>query len=76
MRPVFRRGDGGEDLAREAGAAADVEDEGGGFEVEEFEGAVGHLRLDGLDAGGGGVFAGFGVVVEEVWGTAGKGVGQ
>ena len=38
------------------------------MEVEEGEGAVGHLCLDGLDAGGGGVFAGLGGVVEEVGG--------
>ncbi len=36
------------------------------MEGEEGEGAVGHGGLDGLDARGGGVFAGFGVVVEEV----------
>ena len=32
-----------------------------------------HCGLDGLDAGGGGVFAGFGVVVEEVGGAAAGG---
>ena len=47
MGAAFARG---EDFAGEAGAAANVEDEGGGLEVEEFEGAVGHLGLDGLDA--------------------------
>lgn len=57
---------GREDLARETGAAADVEDEGGGGEAEEGERAVSHFDLDVLDAGGGGVFAGFDVVVEEV----------
>ena len=41
------------------------------MEVEEGEGAVGHVGLDALDAGGGGVFAGFGVVVEEVRGSGG-----
>jgi hypothetical protein len=30
---------------------------------------VGHVGLDVLDAGGGGIFAGFGVIVEEVWRT-------
>jgi hypothetical protein len=30
---------------------------------------VGHGGLDGADARGGGVFAGFGVIVEEVWGA-------
>ena len=43
-------GDGGEDFTGEAGSAADVEDEGGGGEIEEGEGAVGHFDLDGLDA--------------------------
>jgi hypothetical protein len=47
----------------------DVEDEGGRGEREERESAVGHGGLDGADAGGGGVFAGFDVVVEEVWGA-------
>lgn len=69
MRAAVGGGDGGEDFARETGAAAYVEDVGGGGEGEEGEGAVGHFDLDGLDAGGGGVFAGFGVVVEEVGGT-------
>ena len=58
--------DGGEDFARQAGAAAYVEDEGGGREVEEGEGAMGHAGLNGLDAGGSGVFEGGRVVVEEV----------
>lgn len=57
---------GGEDFAGEAAAATDVEDEGGGFEVEDFEGAPGHGGLDVLDARGGGVFAGFGVIVVDV----------
>lgn len=39
------------------------------MQVEEVEGAVGHGGLDGADAGGGGVFAGFDIVVEEVWGA-------
>lgn len=44
------------------------------MEVEEGEGAVRHVGLDALDAGGGGVFAGFGVIVEEVWGSVAVGV--
>ena len=32
---------------------------------------MGHLGLDVLNAGGGSVFAGFGVVVVEVWGAGG-----
>lgn len=59
----------GEDFSRQAGAAAYVEDEGGGGECEEGESAVGHGGLDRADAGGGGVFARFDVVVEEVWGA-------
>jgi len=39
-----------EDLAREAGATADVEDEGIGVEVEDFETAGSHGGLDGLDS--------------------------
>ena len=66
MGPAFGGGYGREDFAREAGAAADIEDKGGGGEGEKGEGAVGHGGLDGKDAGGGGVFAGFGVVVKEV----------
>ena len=66
MRTTEGRGHGREDFAGEAGTAADVEDERGGGETEEGEGAVGHFDLDGLDAGGGGVFTGFGIVVEEV----------
>ena len=50
MRTTQGGGHGGEDLARETGTAADVEDEGGGGETEEGEGAVGHFDLDGLDA--------------------------
>jgi hypothetical protein len=61
----------GEDFTGKAGTAAYVEDHGRGGEGEEGEGAVGHGRLDGADAGGGGVFAGFDVVVEEVWGAGG-----
>ena len=72
MRTAEGRGHGGEDLAGETGTAADVEDEGWGGETEEGEGAVGHFDLDGLDARGGGVFAGFGIVVEEVGGTGGE----
>lgn len=71
MRTTEGRGRRGEDFAGEAGTAADVEDEGWGGETEEGEGAVGHFNLDGLDAGGGGVFTGFGIVVEEVGGTGG-----
>lgn len=56
-----------EDLAAEAGAAADVEDEGRGCEAEEGQSAVRHLGLDVLDAGGGCVGAGGCVVVVEVW---------
>ena len=65
---------GGEDFAREAGATADVEDEGGAGEGEEGERAVGHGRLDITDAGGGGIFAGFGVIVEEVGRAIGGGL--
>ena len=36
---------------------------------------MGHGGLDGLDARGGGVFAGFGVAVEEVGGAVFGGVG-
>ncbi len=50
MRTTEGRGHGGEDFAGEAGTAAYVEDEGGGGETEEGEGAVGHFDLDGLDA--------------------------
>lgn len=71
MRAAVRGVDAREDFAREAGAAADVEDEGGGGEREEGEGAVRHCGLDVLDARGGGVFAGFRVVVEEVWRATG-----
>ena len=67
------RGYGGEDFAGETGTAADVEDEGGGGETEEGEGAVGHFDLDGLDAGGSGVFTRFGVIVEEVGWTGRSG---
>lgn len=56
----------GEDLAGEAAAAANVEDEGGRLEVQELEGAVCHGFLDVLDSRGGGVFGGFDVVVVEV----------
>jgi len=66
VRAAFRGGDFGEDFAREAAAAADVEDERGGLEVEELEGALGHGGLDVLDARASGVFAGFGVVVVHV----------
>jgi hypothetical protein len=55
-----------EDFAREAGATANIEDEGGIFEVEEFESAVGHGGLDVLDTRGGGVLARFGVIVVQV----------
>lgn len=40
-------------------------------EAEEGERAVGHCGLDFLDARGGCVFLGFGVVVEEVGGAVG-----
>ncbi len=63
----------GQDFARETGAAADVEDERRGGEAEEGESPVGHFDLDILDAGGGGVFAGLGVVVEEVRRAGGGG---
>lgn len=66
VRPAVGGVDGGEDLAGEAAAAADVEDEGGGLEVEKLEGAAGHGGLDVLDTGAGGVFAGFGVIVVDV----------
>ena len=56
----------GENFAGEAGPAADVEDEAWGGEVQEGKGAVGHLRLDGGDAGGGGILLGNGAVVVEV----------
>lgn len=70
MGTAVRGVDTREDFAREAGPAADVEDKGGGGEREEGEGAVCHCGLDVLDARGGGVFAGFRVVVEEVWRAA------
>jgi hypothetical protein len=35
---------------------------------------VGHGGLDRADAGGGGVFAGFAVVIEEVWGAGLEGL--
>jgi len=38
-------------------------------EGEELQRAVCHLGLDVLDAGGSGVFSGFGVIIKEVWGT-------
>lgn len=66
MRFVFFGGDVGEDFVWEVGVVVDVEDEGGGFEVEEFEGVVGYGGLDVLDVGGGGVFVGFDVVVVDV----------
>ena len=69
MRTTEGGGYRGEDFAGETGTAADVEDEGGGGETEEGEGAVGHFDLDGLDAGGGSVFTRLGIVVEEVGGT-------
>lgn len=71
VRAAVGRVDGGEDLAGEAAAAADVEDEGRGLEVEQLEGAAGHGGLDVLDTGAGGVFAGFGVVIVDV-GRAGE----
>ena len=55
-----------QDLAAETRAAADVEDHGWRGERKEGEGAVRHCGLDLLDARGGGVFARFGVIVEEV----------
>lgn len=67
---------GSEDFAREARAAADVEEEGGPVEVEELERAVGHVGLDGEDTGGGGVFAGFGGIVKEVGGEDVFGTGH
>lgn len=72
VRAALRGRDLGEDLAGEAGAAADVEDEGGRVETEELEGAVGHVGLDVLDSGGGGVFVGFGVIVEEIGGAVSR----
>lgn len=55
---------GGQDFAGQAGAAADVEDEGRVSEGEEGEGAVSHVGLDVLNSRAGGIFAGFGVVVK------------
>lgn len=63
---ALRGRDRGQDVAGETGAAADVEHEGRGLETEELESPVGHVDLHILDARGGGVFAGFGVVVKEV----------
>lgn len=71
VRAAVGRVDGGEDLAREATAAANVEDKRRALEVEELEGAAGHGGLDVLDTGAGGVFAGFGVVIVDV-GRAGE----
>lgn len=76
MRAAVGRVGGGEDFAREARAAAEVEDEGGRVQVEEFEGAVSHRGLNGADAGGGRVFARFDVVVEEVRGEGVFGAGH
>lgn len=56
----------GENFAAEAGATAYVEDERGGCEVQEGKSAVGHVGLDLLYAGAGGVLSGFSVIVEEV----------
>ena len=72
MRATSGGGNGGKDLAAEAGTAADIEDQRGGCEVEEGEGAVGHGGLDGEDTRGGSVFAGFDVGVEEVGWAGGR----
>lgn len=69
MRSAFGGVDRGEDFARESRAAAYIEDHGGGVEVEEFEGAVGHGGLNVLDSRGCSVFACFGVIVMEIGGA-------
>ena len=69
MGPAVAAVDTRQDLARQSGTAADVEDQRGRGQGQELQGAVRHVGLDGADAGGGGVFAGFGVVVEEVGGS-------
>ena len=55
-----------DDLAAEPGAAADVEDQGGGGQCEELEAPGRHRCLDRLDPAAGGVFGCFDVGVEEV----------
>ena len=69
MRSAFGGVDRGKDLARQTRATADVEDHGGGVEVEEFERAVRHGGLDILDTGGSSVFACFGIIVMEIGGA-------
>ena len=78
MGASFVRRNFREDLAGQTAAAADVEDEGGGLQIEQLEGAVRHGGLDVFYAAGGGVFAGFGVVVVDVRRAGGvlEGVGD
>lgn len=66
MGPAIRGLDRGENFPGEAGAAANVEDQGWGGETEQLEGAVGHFGLNVLDPRRGGIFSRFGVIVEEV----------
>ena len=50
MRAAGGRGNGGEDFTAETRTTADVEDERGGVQGEEGEGAVCHFDLHGLNA--------------------------
>nr|POE63200.1 hypothetical protein CFP56_04103 [Quercus suber] len=68
VRAAVVFGDAGQDLARQPGTAADVKDEGGVLQVEKIQGTVGHGGLNAPNARGGGVLAGFGVIVEQVRG--------
>ena len=70
VRPAVRGLHGGQDLARQAAAAADVEDQRRALEVQQLEGAAGHGRLNVLDARRRGVLARLGVVVVDVGGAA------
>lgn len=62
----------GQDLAGQAAAAADVEDEGWFFEVEELQGSAGHGGLDVLDTAACRVLAGLGVIVVDIGRAAEK----
>ena len=55
-----------QDFAGKTGTTANVEDEGWFPEGEKFKGAMRHGGLNILDAGGGGVLCGCGVIVVEV----------
>lgn len=66
MRSAICGVDGGEDLARQAGTAANVENQGRGGEVEELEGAVSHFGLNVLNTRRCSVLSGFIIIVEEI----------